>query len=70
MIAEHFARETTAFEPRRLYTAREIAELAGISAGTIRADTSKWLRSSQGTAILARFRSQLSICQLVNVDEK
>ncbi|MBP2583383.1 hypothetical protein J3A78_003861 [Streptomyces sp. PvR006] len=41
VIAEHFARATTPLEPRRLYTAAEIAAAAGISAGTIRADRSK-----------------------------
>lgn len=41
VVQEHFVREDTALQPRRLYTAREIAELAGISAATIRADVSK-----------------------------
>ncbi|MEE4493563.1 hypothetical protein [Streptomyces sp. BE230] len=41
VIAEHFTRSTPAFEPGRLYTAREISDLTGISAATIRADVSK-----------------------------
>ncbi|MFG3174920.1 hypothetical protein ACGFZC_07555 [[Kitasatospora] papulosa] len=41
VVQEHFVRENTALQPRRLYTAREIADLAGISAATIRADLSK-----------------------------
>ncbi|MER8083831.1 hypothetical protein ABTZ57_01380 [Streptomyces sp. NPDC094048] len=41
VITKHFTRETTAFEPRRLYTAQEIAKATGISAATIRADQSK-----------------------------
>lgn len=41
VIAKHFVRSTPAFEPRRLYTAREIATLTGISSATIRADVSK-----------------------------
>lgn len=41
VIAEHFAREATTFEPGRLYTAREIADLAGLSPTTIRVDLAK-----------------------------
>ncbi|MFD8687835.1 hypothetical protein [Streptomyces sp. NPDC059651] len=40
-IAEHFTRGTATFESGRLYTAREISELTGISAATIRADVSR-----------------------------
>ncbi|MFJ1858756.1 hypothetical protein ACIOHA_15775 [Streptomyces anulatus] len=40
VVEEHFMRPLP-FEPRRLYTARQIAELTGITAGTIRADVSK-----------------------------
>ncbi|MFB6950193.1 hypothetical protein ACFCXP_11235 [Streptomyces niveus] len=41
VIADHFARDTVELEPRRLYTARQIAQLTGISANTIRADQAK-----------------------------
>ncbi|TXL91597.1 hypothetical protein [Streptomyces sp. IB2014 016-6] len=41
VIAKHFARDTVKLEPRRLYTARQIAEATGISAATIRADQAK-----------------------------
>ncbi|MCX4575627.1 hypothetical protein OHB41_21025 [Streptomyces sp. NBC_01571] len=41
VIAEHFARPATELEPRRLYTAKEIEALTGVTAATIRADVSK-----------------------------
>ncbi|WP_405676892.1 hypothetical protein OG292_19820 [Streptomyces sp. NBC_01511] len=41
VIKDHFARDPVELEPRRLYTARQIAEATGISAGTIRADQAK-----------------------------
>ncbi|WEH40784.1 hypothetical protein [Streptomyces sp. AM 2-1-1] len=41
VVREHFVREDTTFEARRLYTTAEIAERTGISTGTIRADVSK-----------------------------
>lgn len=41
VIAEHFERDTVKLEPRRLYTARQIAEATGISAATVRADQAK-----------------------------
>ncbi|MFI1535546.1 helix-turn-helix transcriptional regulator [Streptomyces anandii] len=40
VIRDHFARPSTDLEGRRLYTAREIEQLTGISAATIRADRS------------------------------
>ncbi|WP_282795169.1 hypothetical protein [Streptomyces sp. CC224B] len=40
-VYNHVARPAVALEPRRLYTAREIADAAGISAGTIRADRTR-----------------------------
>ncbi|MEU2180093.1 hypothetical protein [Streptomyces thermolilacinus] len=46
-IAEHIQRDTAPLEPHRLYTAREIAELTGISTATIRADRTK--RRADGT---------------------
>ncbi|MGW2501824.1 helix-turn-helix transcriptional regulator [Streptomyces sp. NPDC001588] len=41
VIAQHFARTTTELEARRLYTAREIEDVTGVTAATIRADRSK-----------------------------
>ncbi|MEV5472766.1 helix-turn-helix transcriptional regulator [Streptomyces sp. NPDC052207] len=41
VIARHFVRTATELEARRLYTAREIEDLTGVSAATIRADRSK-----------------------------
>ncbi|MDT0567902.1 hypothetical protein RM704_10540 [Streptomyces sp. DSM 3412] len=41
VIAEHFERQAVELEPRRLYTAREIEAMTGVSAATIRADRSK-----------------------------
>lgn len=41
VIAKHFTRPAVELEPRRMYTAKEIAELTGISAATIRADRTK-----------------------------
>ncbi len=41
VIARHFARPAVELEPRRLYTAREIEALTGISAATIRADRTR-----------------------------
>lgn len=41
VVAEHFARPTVDLEPQRLYTAKEIETLTGITATTIRADRSK-----------------------------
>jgi hypothetical protein len=41
VIARHFARTAVELEPRRLYTAREIEALTGITAGAIRADRTK-----------------------------
>lgn len=70
-IAEHFVRSTPTFEPRRLYTARDIATAAGISTATIRADVSKgrwpapddttemanrWLGATITTALAGRRR--------------
>lgn len=40
-IGEHIDRPALELEPRRLYTAREIEQLTGITAATIRADRSK-----------------------------
>jgi predicted DNA-binding transcriptional regulator AlpA len=40
-IAEHIERPAPELEPRRLYTAKEIEALTGITAATIRADRSK-----------------------------
>ncbi|QIJ62565.1 hypothetical protein [Streptomyces sp. JB150] len=40
-IAEHIERPAVELEPRRLYTAKEIEALTGITAATIRADRSK-----------------------------
>ncbi|KJK40239.1 hypothetical protein UK15_07765 [Streptomyces variegatus] len=41
VIAQHFAREAAKLEPRRLYTAREIEALTGVTAATIRADVTR-----------------------------
>ncbi|MGW7085032.1 hypothetical protein ACWGH2_16290 [Streptomyces sp. NPDC054871] len=41
VIAKHFVRPAAELEPHRLYTAREIETLTGITAGTIRADRTK-----------------------------
>lgn len=41
VIAKHFSRPTPKLELRRLYTAREIEDVTGIKAATIRADVSK-----------------------------
>jgi predicted DNA-binding transcriptional regulator AlpA len=41
VIARHFGREAAELEPRRLYTAREIENLTGVTAGTIRADVTR-----------------------------
>lgn len=43
-IAEHIERPAAQLEARRLYTAREIEALTGVTAGTIRADRnrSRW----------------------------
>ncbi|MEV0090443.1 hypothetical protein [Streptomyces sp. NPDC050738] len=41
VIAEYFSRPPVTLESRRLYTAREIEELTGIKAVTIRADVSR-----------------------------
>ncbi|MEU6497208.1 hypothetical protein ABZ890_43790 [Streptomyces sp. NPDC046984] len=41
VIARHFARIANALEARRLYTAREIEDLTGVTAATIRADRSR-----------------------------
>ncbi|GAA3048268.1 helix-turn-helix transcriptional regulator [Streptomyces glomeratus] len=41
VVAEHLERPTAALEPRRLYTAREIEALTGITAATIRSDRSR-----------------------------
>jgi predicted DNA-binding transcriptional regulator AlpA len=40
-VAEHFARPAAELEDRRLYTAKEIEALTGVTAATIRADVSK-----------------------------
>ncbi|MGW1796895.1 helix-turn-helix transcriptional regulator [Streptomyces sp. NPDC001984] len=40
-VADHVDRQAPALEPRRLYTAREIEDLTGITAATIRAERSK-----------------------------
>ncbi|MFJ2719389.1 helix-turn-helix transcriptional regulator [Streptomyces sp. NPDC087437] len=40
-IRNHIDRPTTDLEPRRLYTAREIETLTGLTAATIRADRSR-----------------------------
>jgi predicted DNA-binding transcriptional regulator AlpA len=40
-VADHIDRQAAELEPRRLYTAREIEQLTGITAATIRADRSK-----------------------------
>lgn len=40
-VAAHVDRQAAELEPRRLYTAREIETLTGITAATIRADRSK-----------------------------
>jgi hypothetical protein len=40
-IAEHIERPVAELEPRRLYTAREIETLTGITAATIRADRTR-----------------------------
>ncbi|MEU7400726.1 hypothetical protein [Streptomyces sp. NPDC044948] len=40
-IREHIDRPPAALEPTRLYTAKEIEQLAGITAATIRADRHK-----------------------------
>ncbi|WDO05545.1 hypothetical protein ME763_07695 [Streptomyces murinus] len=40
-VAEHVDRQGAELEPRRLYAAREIEQLTGITAATIRADRSK-----------------------------
>ncbi|MER7807905.1 hypothetical protein [Streptomyces sp900116325] len=57
VIAEHFTREATTFEPRRLYTAREVADLAGISSATIRADVKKgrWPAADDATQMTHRW---------------
>ncbi|GAB2714564.1 helix-turn-helix transcriptional regulator [Streptomyces bullii] len=41
VIAEHIERPAVELEPRRLYTAKEIEALTGVTAATIRADRSK-----------------------------
>lgn len=41
VIAEHFERPAAELEPRRLYTAREIEALTGVTAATIRADVTR-----------------------------
>ncbi|MFF8412851.1 hypothetical protein [Streptomyces omiyaensis] len=41
VVAAHFARPVAELEPRRLYTATEIATATGLKAATIRADVSK-----------------------------
>ncbi|WP_432169075.1 helix-turn-helix transcriptional regulator [Streptomyces sp. 1222.5] len=40
-VAAHVDRQDADLEPRRLYTAREIEQLTGITSATIRADRSK-----------------------------
>lgn len=40
-LAAHVDRQAVELEPRRLYTAREIENLTGITAATIRADRTK-----------------------------
>lgn len=40
-VREHIERPPVALEPARLYTAKEIEQLTGITAATIRADRSK-----------------------------
>ncbi|MGV4984533.1 helix-turn-helix transcriptional regulator [Streptomyces sp. NRAIS4] len=40
-VTDHIERSPTVLEDRRLYTAREIEQLTGITAATIRADRSK-----------------------------
>ncbi|MGW6297165.1 helix-turn-helix transcriptional regulator [Streptomyces sp. NPDC055058] len=40
-IAEHIDRPRPALDPHRLYTAKEIEQLTGITAATIRADRAK-----------------------------
>ncbi|MER8030708.1 hypothetical protein ABTZ78_17315 [Streptomyces bauhiniae] len=40
-VKKHVARQAVALEPDRLYTAREIEEITGITQGTIRAEGSK-----------------------------
>lgn len=40
-VADHVTRQAAELEPRRLYTAREIEALTGITAATIRAERSK-----------------------------
>lgn len=40
-VAEHLDRQAAELEPHRLYTAREIGQLTGITAATIRAERSK-----------------------------
>ncbi|MFD7016105.1 hypothetical protein [Streptomyces sp. NPDC059928] len=41
VIARHFARTVVELEPGRLYTAREIETLTGVTTATIRADRTK-----------------------------
>lgn len=41
VIAEHIERPAPDLEPRRLYTAKDIEALTGLTAGTIRADRAK-----------------------------
>ena len=41
VIAKHFGRQAAGLEPRRLYTAREIEALTGVTAATIRADVTR-----------------------------
>lgn len=41
VIAQHFTRDAAELEPRRLYTAREIEALTGVTAATIRADITR-----------------------------
>jgi predicted DNA-binding transcriptional regulator AlpA len=41
VIAQHFGREAAELEPHRLYTAREIETLTGVTAATIRADVTR-----------------------------
>ncbi|MER5559687.1 hypothetical protein ABT071_13885 [Streptomyces sp. NPDC002506] len=48
VIARHFTRPAVDLDPRRLYTAREIEALTGITAATIRADRTK--ARADGTA--------------------
>ncbi|MFF2094845.1 hypothetical protein [Streptomyces sp. NPDC058202] len=40
-VRDHIERTPVTLEPERLYTARDIEDLTGIKAGTIRADKSK-----------------------------